>query len=223
MQDIKNAAVPYNTVGLLELRWFPLFGPDEGDELKPPLEIDSEEDFLGKPWTYRLEIKRAADLPVFCEMAYVEYEFFGETFTTEVVQQTTYSPCFEYSKVHHISHVTPEFLKYLKGGLEMLIHVTQHVDAPPDKISTTNTIVVQSIQTGEAKGYDQEGTVKPKSDAEIRNEQLIIQLNEKTEENNRLKNKITELELTVAQFEKVGVRKSLNDAIMTDSIVNGAE
>lgn len=36
----------------------------------------------GKPWTYRLEIKRAANLPVFCEMAYVSYDFFGEAFTT---------------------------------------------------------------------------------------------------------------------------------------------
>lgn len=36
----------------------------------------------GKPWTYRLEIKRATNLPVFCEMAYVSYDFFGEAFTT---------------------------------------------------------------------------------------------------------------------------------------------
>jgi hypothetical protein len=36
----------------------------------------------GKPWTYRLEIKRATNLPVFCELAYVSYDFFGESFTT---------------------------------------------------------------------------------------------------------------------------------------------
>ena len=29
-----------------------------------------------------MEVKRAADLPVFCEMAYIQYEFFGETFTS---------------------------------------------------------------------------------------------------------------------------------------------
>ena len=82
MQDIKNAAVPYNNVGLLEVRWIPLAGPDEGDEAKPVRDIDSEDDLLGKPWTYRLEIKRSADLPVFCEMAYVSYDFFGEACTT---------------------------------------------------------------------------------------------------------------------------------------------
>lgn len=82
MQDIKNAAVPYNTVGLLEVRWTPLSGPNEGDEARPIRDIESEEDFLGKPWTYKLEIKKASDLPVFCEMAYCEYTFYGETFTT---------------------------------------------------------------------------------------------------------------------------------------------
>lgn len=84
MQDIKNAAVPYNNVGLLEVRWVPLAGPEEADESKPVRDIDSEEDLLGKPWTYRLEIKRSADLPVFCEMAYVSYDFFGEACTTGV-------------------------------------------------------------------------------------------------------------------------------------------
>lgn len=82
MLEIKNAAVPYNTVGLLEVKWVPLAGPNEEDEGKPLPDIDSEEELIGKPWTYRLEIKRCADLPVFCEMAYVSYDFFGETFNT---------------------------------------------------------------------------------------------------------------------------------------------
>ena len=130
MQDIKNAAVPYNTVGLLEVRWTPLGGPEPEQWDQPAPDVESEDELLGQPWTYRLEIKRATDLPVFCEMAYIEYEFFGEVFTTEVVQQTTYSPIFEYSFVHHVEHVTPEFIKFLKGSLEMHVHVTQHVDAP---------------------------------------------------------------------------------------------
>ena len=131
MQDVKNAAVPYNNVGLLDVRWMPMAGPEESDEGKPPPDIDSEADLLGKPWTYRLEIKRSADLPVFCEMAYVSYEFFGESFMTEAVQQTTFSPVFEYKKVHHIPHVTQDFINYLKGSVEMQIHVTQHVEPPP--------------------------------------------------------------------------------------------
>ena len=92
-----------------------------------------------------------------------------------------------------------------------------------DKISTENQIVVQSILTGEAKGYDQQGKKKPKSDSEIHCEQLIQKLNEKTDENTILKNKIAELELKVAQLSKVGPRKSLSSAILTDSIVNGSQ
>lgn len=130
MQDIKNAAVPYNTVGLLEVRWTPLGGPEEHQWNLPALDVESEQELLGQPWTYRLEIKRATDLPVFCEQAYIEYNFFGEVFTTEVVQQTTFSPMFDYKFVHHVERVTPEFIAFLKGSMEMHVHVTQHVDPP---------------------------------------------------------------------------------------------
>ena len=77
-------------------------------------------------------------MPVFCEMAYVEYDFNGETFTTEAVQQTTFSPVFEYSRVHHVPVVTEEFLAYLKTSFEMKIHVTQHIAPPQDKLGMTN-------------------------------------------------------------------------------------
>ncbi len=129
-QEIRNAAVPYNTVGLLQVKWVPLGGPNEADFDLPPLDIDDESSIIGKPWTYRLEIEKAADLPVFCEQAFVEYNFFGETFTTEVVEQNTYSPQFSSKTVHHIPCVTPEFIKFLKGSFEMHIHITQHVNPP---------------------------------------------------------------------------------------------
>lgn len=128
MQDVKNSAVPYNSVGLLEIKWTPLAGPHEGDEkLEVPF-INEESDLLNKSWTYKLEIKKCADLPVFCDMAYVSYDFFGEPFVTEAVQQTTYSPVFDYHKIHHIPHVTQDFIDYLKGSIELQIHVCQHVD-----------------------------------------------------------------------------------------------
>jgi hypothetical protein len=130
MQDIKNAAVPYNTVGLLEVRWIPLAGPEPEDWGKPIRDVESEEELLGRSWTYRLEIKRASDLPVFCEQAYIEYNFFGEVFTTEVVQQTTFSPVFEYKYIHHVDRVTQDFINFLKGSMEMNVHVTQHVETP---------------------------------------------------------------------------------------------
>lgn len=36
---------------------------------------------------------------VFCAMAYISYEFFGEAFTTEAIEQTTFAPIFDYKRV----------------------------------------------------------------------------------------------------------------------------
>jgi hypothetical protein len=229
MQEIKNAAVPYNTVGLVEVKWTPLGGPNEEDVGKELPEVAEEGDLIGKPWTYRLDILQASDLPVFCEMAYVEYEFMGETFTTEAVQQTTFSPKFDYSHVHHVAKANEDLLKMLKGAFEMRIHVTQHISAPPDKIGTSNSIVVESIVTGDPKGYASSGVAKPKTEAEVKNEQLTVALEVATEENAVLRQRVRELELTVTQLEGTAtvnpplsarIRAALESAKVTDSVVN---
>ena len=221
MQDVKNAAVPYNTVGLLEVVWTPLGGVDEADWDKPPVDIAGEEDLLGKPWTYKLEIKGASDLPVFCEMAYVEYDFFGENYVTDCVQQTTYSPKFEYSHIHHVPCVTHEFIRWLKGSVEMEIHVTQHVKTPDDKIGTNNTIVVESIKTGEPKGYEVLGADKPLTEAEIKAQRLAERVVTLEDENAQLKKRVQDLEAALVDLEKTsGVKSKLQSAIVTDSVVN---
>eukprot|EP01041_Mallomonas_annulata_P006324 gene6324-12798_t len=223
IQEIKNAAVPYNTVGLLDLCWTPLAGPNEEDEKKPIDDVDSEQDLLGKPWTYRLEIKKASDLPVFCETAYVSYDFFGENFTTENVQQQTFSPVFEYSKVHHIERVTPEFIQFLKGSIEMFVHLTPHVDGPSDRIGTSNRIVYDSIVSGEPKGYNKEAyaqDMKKLDDSKVTELQTELEL-VKTE-NSALKAKLAELEAKLAQAVTVASpRAAINSARLKDSVVNG--
>ncbi|CAE7690816.1 unnamed protein product [Symbiodinium microadriaticum] len=224
-QDIKNAAVPYNTVGLLEVNWIPLAGPNEEDWSREPPDIESEEDLLGKSWTYKLNVKTASNLPVFCEQAFVEYDFFGETFTTEVVAQSTFSPVFNYEHVHHVDKVTPEFIAFLKGSMEMHVHVTQHVDTPSgQKIGTANSIVVESIKTGIPKGYDVADTARPKTDVDLLNEELHKKLEEMGAENSMLKRKVEELELQLQQYQQDSVSKSksnLTAAMLTDSVVNG--
>lgn len=230
MQEIKNAAVPYNTVGLLDVRWTPLGGPDEADWDKPPIDITDESELIGKPWTYKIEIIQASDLPVFCEMAYVQYTFLDEIFTTEAVQQTTYSPKFEYSHIHHVPKVTEDMIEKLKGALEMKIHVTQHISAPPDQIGTKNNIVVDSVKSGEAKGYEATGVEKPKSEADMKNEQLLTALEKANAENIELKQRIQELELKLSAYESnganagassvSGVRAELEKAKVVDGVVN---
>lgn len=58
--------------------------------------------------------------------------------TTEAVEQTTFSPVFDYKKVHHIPSVTEEFVKYLKGAIEMQIHVSQHIEPPAVRVICGN-------------------------------------------------------------------------------------
>ena len=128
---------------------------------------------------------------MFCEMAYVEYDFFGENFVTDCVQQETFSPQFDYTHIHHVPKVTPEFVQFLKSGsVEMEIHVTQHVKVSDDKIGTDNSIVVESIKTGEAKGYENGGATKPVSDAEVRSQQLAIKVAALEEEKKALEERI---------------------------------
>lgn len=226
--EIKNCTVPYNTIGILEVKWIPLVGPNanEDDMNKEIIDIESEEELIGKSWTYQLEIIKATDLPIFCEYAYVQYDFCGETHVTEAVQQQTYSPFFDYKKIHHVSNVTSEFLESLKTSFEFQIFVNQHIDAPIDKLSTNNTIVYESVKTGEAKGYDVSGVVKPKSDIEIKCDFLSNEVVKYKDENQILLQRIQELETKLLQYESKEaskISKAIDNAKIIDGIVNGEE
>lgn len=156
-------------------------------------------------------------------MAYVQYDFNGETFVTEAVQQNTFSPVFDYKFIHHVNNVTQEFIDYLKTSVEMQIHITQHIDAPADKIGTSNAIVKESIATGEAKGYESLGKAKPKSEAEVKVDKLQVSLAGANDENAELKKRIAELEVKILELEgpKSGAASKLEAALTTDAVVNG--
>jgi hypothetical protein len=82
--------------------------------------------------------------------------------------------------------------------------------------------VVESIRTGEAKGYEHGNATKPKTEADLRCDRLTLALEAAASENLALKNRIIELELKVQQLEGVAKpRQALAGALMTDSIVNG--
>jgi len=163
-------------------------------------------------------------------MAYVQYTFLDEIFTTEAVQQTTYSPKFDYSHIHHIPKVTEDMIENLKRAMEMKIHVTQHVSAPANQIGTKNQIVVDSVKSGEPKGYEATGMEKPKSEADMKSEQLLIALEKANAENIELKQRIQELELKLSAYESngagnvdppmSGVRAELEKAKVVDGVVN---
>ena len=83
---------------------------------------------------------------------------------------------------------------------------------------------MESITSGEPLGYNavQGQAMKLNRSGDLRVTQLETELADVKSENIALKNRICELELKLAQMEGVAKpRKSLNNARMTDLLVNG--
>lgn len=156
--NVKLAVPPFNTIGKLQVLWIPLSSPDpEKHSEDNLLDVESPDDLLGKPWTFKLLIKTATGLPLITELAYCQYEFMGELFTTESVEQQTRSPEFNYECIHHVGCVTPTFITYLQNArLEFQIFVKPYIlDKPKDKISTANGAI--AVQLGGEKKATYEG------------------------------------------------------------------
>jgi hypothetical protein len=151
--NIKLAVPPFNTVGKLEVLWTPLSSPEPDQHHEDDLpDVENPEDLVGKPWTYRIQIKGATGLPLITDLAYVQYEFMGELFTTESVEQNTRNPVFDYTCVHHVDVVTPGFVEFLQNArIEFQIFVNPLImDPPKDPIASTNAAIVAHLG-GEGK------------------------------------------------------------------------
>ncbi|CCI41722.1 unnamed protein product [Albugo candida] len=146
--NVKLAIPPFNTIGKLQVVWTPLSSPDsERHEEEHLLDIETPDDLLGNSWTYKLQIQAISGLPLITESAYCQYEFLGELFTTETVEQHTRNPVFGYEYVHHIESVTPNFIDFLQfQRIEFQVFVTPYImNLPKDVISTTNSVIVANL------------------------------------------------------------------------------
>mmetsp|Transcript_57361 Transcript_57361/g.134487 ORF Transcript_57361/g.134487 Transcript_57361/m.134487 type:complete len:1073 (+) Transcript_57361:60-3278(+) len=132
--------------GQLEVVWTPLASRDD-DGTGQVEEIDDPKDLIGKPWTYRLEIKKALNMPSNVHETYVEYDFMGERFITEVreYEMGTREPDYAYSFVHHVPNVTEEFLHFLAEPFDLKIFVTPYVFTPPTGICSSESGVKERI------------------------------------------------------------------------------
>jgi cell division protein FtsB len=160
-QDIKSACIPYDKVGTIESEWTPLAGvePSSWSEELPVLAKESAA--MGKPWTARLDIKMAK-LPVRCYKAYIQYDFFGTSYCTEVVKQRSSNPFFNYTFIHHVDVVTPEFVAFLNEPFEFNVYANPFVEIPnQEKLGTANPIVMESIRTGVPQGYNRAAVAAP--------------------------------------------------------------
>ncbi|OWZ14686.1 hypothetical protein PHMEG_00011790 [Phytophthora megakarya] len=158
--SIKLAVPPFNTIGKLQVMWIPLSSPDPDKHNEDDLmDVESPSDLVGKPWTFKVRIVGATGLPMITDLAYCQYEFLGELFTTESVEQNTRSPVFNYEFIHHIDCITEQFIEYLQSArLEFQVFVNPYIlDPPKDKISTKNPVIAAQLGEGHTAKptYDQ--------------------------------------------------------------------
>lgn len=145
VQAISNVVSPHQDVGRLQVSWLPL-ADEEDDGSKPIVEVADPSALIGKPWTYQITITGASQLNQMCRAAYCQYDFFGETFTTETVESETKTPTFNYEFVHHVDVVTQDFVDFLQKPFHINVFVTPHVSNPPhDKLSSNNEAIVANI------------------------------------------------------------------------------
>jgi hypothetical protein len=205
--EIKNVGDPHNQYGNIEIVWTPLGSQDPDENAEIP-DITDPAELLGKEWNFKIEILGISKLPVMAENTYCQYSFFGQTFTTEVVSQTTNHPHFNYSCVHHVDEVTQEFIDYLTTrSVTVHVFVDPYISQPPtDKICTANKKIAKNLGFGATDSTDL------RSD----NATLRLDVERLLKENAALKARIAELE-----GGQSGAATKLAEAKATDAAING--
>lgn len=165
---------------------------------------------------------RALELSVVCGSAYCEYDFLGETFTTETVECMNNHPQFRYEYTHHIDCVTPEIIASLSQPLRVMIHVSPVIQTTKSlPISSENPDVranfgsFVNLQTPLGSPRSPRGTLASPPGCPMC-ETLRL-------ENEVLRKQLTELKLKLAAYgEQVSsvARTKIEAAIVTDAIVS---
>merc|ERR1711934_770478 len=133
-----------------EIVWTPLAGPDTDTPPEEGMFNDAPQELLGRPWTYKLEIRGASGLDIMCSKAYVQYKFFGELYETLRIDDATFAPNFAYSYVHHVESVTQEFLDFLDKPMSFHVYAAPYIKVKDGEQPSTSDPVVVSRITGRA-------------------------------------------------------------------------
>merc|ERR1711871_508552 len=137
-QPITNVSAPYNKIGVMDVKFTPLKSADLADEAEiDTFDIEDETDLIGKEWNYKCEIKGATGLPICCDLAYCQYEFFGQVVTSPTSNddnggeiQATHNPVWNHEYLHHIDTVTEEFLDFLNESIDIRLYASPYVLPP---------------------------------------------------------------------------------------------
>merc|ERR1712166_772658 len=146
MVEIKNVGDPRGNYGQLECMWSPLT-PDGEPMYDASGDICCQEDLVGKAWCYKLEIFGITKLPVMAAKCYCQYTFDGQTFTTEVIDQHTDHPRWDYACVQRVEEVNQEFIDRLQtNSMNIHVYVSPYIASPPtDKINTQNAVIAKNM------------------------------------------------------------------------------
>jgi len=146
LSDVKSSQEIDTSIGKLDIMWTPLVSPDDEDMELPPTEfVEDPKLLIDKEVTYRCNIGAVEGLDMRVEKAYIQYEFFGELFTTNTVEGPTATPNFEYSFVHHVPKVTEEFLEWITKPMEYQLFVSLHVQEAKNVITSEDPALVSRI------------------------------------------------------------------------------
>ena len=146
---IKSAMAADRSVGKLEVLWTPLAGPYSEVPPNGGAFNDLPSKLLGKPWTYKLEIRKASGLELECSRAYVEYKFFDDIYETLRIEDSSFDIDFQYSYVHHIECVTQEFLDFLDKPLAFHVYTAPRIRVEKGEQPSTSDPVVVRRMTGQ--------------------------------------------------------------------------
>eukprot|EP00948_MAST-09A_sp_MAST-9A-sp1_P003666 g3666.t1 len=203
-KNIRNALPPYDNVGQLKLKWYPC--DEEGNEI-PEDDLDMIEDpsdFLGKTWRYACELEHAGGLPLRTDEIHCEYEFYGELFKTEIIQNANSNEIdLHWKHVHEVENVQQDFIDWLTStSLPVMVFVNPYID--PDiqaswtSLSTKTEAIAKNLNCPPVDYKRQVKVLK----------KLVEQL----------KGEITELK---KQLGGSSVAQKLDDAKATDEKLNG--
>merc|ERR1712224_763483 len=225
---IKSAMALDRNVGKLEVVWTPLAGPDSDTPPEEGMFNDSPQELLGRPWTYKLEIRGASGLDIMCSKAYVQYKFNGELYETLRIDEATFAPNFNYSFVHHVEKVTQEFLDFLDKPMSFHVYAAPYIKVKEgEQPSTTDPVCVSRI-TGRAldiPAIDKMDEKALRKHATTLEKQLATKDKTLREAQDKISNLTNLLRERTAELEKLkgGSAKggSLAGAKAADAAVNG--
>ena len=149
--DIKGSLPPNDPVGELLYYWEVLASPSNADASESETKsVTTVSDMVGNEWRFKLVIQAATDVAVNFAGVYCQYTFYGETYTTDVIQSTSElerTLNFEYSCVHGIEAATSQFIEYMEQDvmeIKLMGKVRpQHI--PTNEVGTSNKIIMANV------------------------------------------------------------------------------